>query len=194
MEKFKLSYTEVVKCFLWWPRRTPRIGTKNGTRQSDTDWTRSRTCPKDGPPAIGSGLGPFADLDPIVGFAKRRGLVVGVSVVLKWRVYLTIKIWMVSDHLIYDKLFCENLELIKGYFYSWREYKTILDRLKHVHGIKRSLTWLKTQLKKLGLKKRRPDADIETVKTVVRKLLRTSESLKGYSFIWKVLRDRYQIL
>lgn len=32
-----------------------------------------------------------------------------------------------------------------------------------------------------------------TVKTVVRKLLRTSESLKGYRFIWKVLRDRYQI-
>lgn len=68
-----------------------------------------------------------------------------------------------------------------------------MDRLKHVHGIKRSLTWLKAQLKKLGLKKRRPDADIETVKTVVRKLLRTSESLKGYRFIWKVLRDRYQI-
>ena len=142
---------------LWWPR-TPRIGTKkwNPTIGYGPDLFADLPRPRIGTKKSGPGL--FADLDPIVGFAKRRGLVVGVSVVLKWRVYLTIKIWMVSDHLIYDKLFCENLELIKGYFYSWREYKTILDRLKHVHGIKRSLTWLKAQLKKLGLKKRRPDA------------------------------------
>ena len=76
------------------PAWTPQIGTKK--------WT----------PTIVSGTGPFVDLDQLSGLQKGRGLVVGVSVVLKWRVYLTIKIWMVSDHLKYYKLFCENLELL----------------------------------------------------------------------------------
>ena len=56
--------------------------------------------PKNGPPRNRVWTGSICGLDPIVGFAKRHGLVVGVSVVLKWRVYLTIKIWMVSDHVI----------------------------------------------------------------------------------------------
>ena len=71
-----------------------------------------RSKPKKWTPTIASGTGPFVDLDQLSGLQKGRGLVVGVSVVLKWRVYLTIKIWMVSDHLKYYKLFCENLELL----------------------------------------------------------------------------------
>lgn len=88
-------------------------------------------------------------------------------------------------------VFC--LDLVKEYFYSWREYKVILDRLNHVHGIKRSMRWLKLVLRKLGLKKRRPDDNHETVKAILRKLLRSSECLKGYRSVWKTLRDKYGV-
>ena len=63
-----------------------------------------------------------------------------------------------------------------------------------MHGVKRSLPWLKLKLKKLGLKKRKPDVDIGTVRTVITKILRTSESCRGYRAIWKVLRDRYKVI
>ena len=79
------------------------------------------------------------------------------------------------------------------YFHSWRDYKTILQRLQHVHSIKRSLPWLKWKLRKLGLKKRGNKVDVATVKAVIVKFLRTSENCKGYRYIWKTLRDRYKL-
>ncbi len=83
--------------------------------------------------------------------------------------------------------------IVKEYFHSWRDYNCILERLHHVHGVRRSLPWLKLKLKQLGLKKRGVDVDINTVKTVIRKILRTSDNCMGYRGIWKVLRDRYKL-
>ena len=56
------------------------------------------------------------------------------------------------------------------------------------------MTWLKLRLKRLGLKRRIPDPDINVVKAVIKKLLRTSVSLGGYRTMWKILRDKYKII
>ena len=55
--------------------------------------------PKNGPPQLGPDRVRSRTWTQLSGLQKGCGLVVGTSVVLKWRVYLTIKIWMVSNHL-----------------------------------------------------------------------------------------------
>lgn len=57
-----------------------------------------------------------------------------------------------------------------------------------------SLTWLKLKLKQLGLKRRRSDANYSVVKALILKVLETSEKLKGYRAVWKLLRDKYNCI
>ena len=54
-----------------------------------------------------------------------------------------------------------------------------------------SWSWLKVTLKKLHLKRRSPDPNYDITKALVRKILETSDKLKGYRGIWKLLWDRY---
>ena len=74
------------------------------------------------------------------------------------------------------------------YFHSWRDYKTILQRLQHVQGIKRSLPWY---LRKLSLKKRGNKVDVATVKAVIVKLLKTVKDIDIFGK--HALRDRYKL-
>ena len=62
------------------------------------------------------------------------------------------------------------------------------------HGMKRSMTWLKLQFKRLGLKRRAVDPPLSDVKLLIRRLLRTSDGIRGYRAVWKILRDRYRII
>ena len=57
-----------------------------------------------------------------------------------------------------------------------------------------SLKWLKLKLKQLGLKKRRSDTNYSVVKALILKVFETSEKLKGYRTVWKLLRDKYNCI
>uniref|UniRef100_A0A1X7TGC1 Integrase core domain-containing protein n=1 Tax=Amphimedon queenslandica TaxID=400682 RepID=A0A1X7TGC1_AMPQE len=73
-------------------------------------------------------------------------------------------------------------------------YKDILSVLEERCGIKRSLTWLKLKLKKLGLRRRHSDSNYSVVKALIIKILETSEQVKGYRAVWKHLRDKYNCI
>ena len=50
----------------------------------------------------------------------------------------------------------------------------------------KGMSWLKLTLKRLGLKRRAPDANINTAKVIVTKFLRSSHNLRGYRSVWKI--------
>lgn len=83
------------------------------------------------------------------------------------------------------------LEILIQYFYSWRSYFVILVRLKRIHGLSRSLSWLKKQFRTLKLKRRCKDPSEVTVKALITKLVQTSAGLRGYRAVWKLLRDKH---
>lgn len=71
-------------------------------------------------------------------------------------------------------------DVIKEQFYLWNTYKDILKAIEVQCGIKRSLSWLKLKLRVLGLKRRKSDMNLTVVKSLILKILETSEKLKGY--------------
>jgi hypothetical protein len=85
-------------------------------------------------------------------------------------------------------------DVLISYFYSWRSYKEILKRLEQIHGLKRSLTWLKLKFKRLKLRKRPSNAlyNDELASNLIKRVLNSSLCLLGYRGIWKVLRDKYK--
>ena len=56
-----------------------------------------------------------------------------------------------------------------------------------------SLTWLKLQLKRMSLRRRISDPDLTTVNAIIKKELRTSNSLKGYRAMWRHICSKYRI-
>ncbi|XP_065887587.1 uncharacterized protein [Dysidea avara] len=84
-------------------------------------------------------------------------------------------------------------DVIAELFYSTRQYKAILQRLKLIHGIDRSMSWLKRQLKRLGLKRRSPDPPDETVKTLIESIISCSNQLRGYRAVWRILYSKYRL-
>ncbi|XP_019857926.1 PREDICTED: uncharacterized protein LOC109586196 [Amphimedon queenslandica] len=84
-------------------------------------------------------------------------------------------------------------DLIKEYFKSERTYMLILQRLKEVHGVKRSLIWLKLRLKYLGLKRRGGYASDDTVRSAIARELRSSPQLFGYRAMWRHISIKYKL-
>lgn len=71
----------------------------------------------------------------------------------------------------------------------------ILARLYETNGIRRSLSWLKAQWKRLRLSRRPLNSTPTTiVKNCIAKEIRTSNSQLGYRAMWKLLRDKYHLI
>ncbi|XP_065890189.1 uncharacterized protein [Dysidea avara] len=83
--------------------------------------------------------------------------------------------------------------VIYEYFYSGRPYKIILERLKRIHGVKKSMSWLKRQLRRLRLKRRCPDPPEESVKTIIVPIVKTSDRLRGYRAVWRILHRKFRL-
>ena len=76
------------------------------------------------------------------------------------------------------------LDVLIAYFKSWRSYRTILRLLKIIHRVTRrlgvlrkhtkhiypilSMSWLKRNFARLGLKRRRADPPMEDLETITK--------------------------
>jgi hypothetical protein len=86
-------------------------------------------------------------------------------------------------------------EILTRYFHSWSPYRLIVARLRVVHGLRRSLRWLKQQFKRLELYRRSNPflTPVAIVRNSIQHYISGSGSLSGYRTVWKVLRDHYKL-
>ena len=80
--------------------------------------------------------------------------------------------------------------LIRYYFFKGFEYKEIRLFLFKNHGIEMSLSTLKRRIKQYGLRRQRPDYDIDDVRESIQSIINGPGCLQGYRSAWHTLQLR----
>ncbi|KAK2566452.1 hypothetical protein P5673_009971 [Acropora cervicornis] len=80
--------------------------------------------------------------------------------------------------------------LIRYYFFRGFEYKEIRLFLFKYHGIEMSLSTLKRRIKQYGLRRQRPDYDIDDVRESIQSIINGPGCLQGYRSAWHTLQLR----
>ncbi|XP_078372629.1 uncharacterized protein LOC144656265 [Oculina patagonica] len=78
--------------------------------------------------------------------------------------------------------------LIRYYFFRGFEYKEIRLFLFKNHGIEMSLSTLKRRIKQYGLKRQRPDYDIDDIRQSIQSIVNGPGCLQGYRSVWHTLQ------
>ena len=84
----------------------------------------------------------------------------------------------------------EEEGLLRYYFFRGFEYKEIRLFLFKNHGIEMSLSTLKRQIKQYGLRRQRPDYDIDDVRESIQSIINGPGCLQGYRSAWHTLQLR----
>ena len=79
-------------------------------------------------------------------------------------------------------------ELIRYYFYKGFTYEEIRQFLSEYHNNQMSLSTLKRCIKRLGLRRRNAEYDIDLVRNAIVSLLEGPDSTRGYRSIWHTLQ------
>ena len=82
----------------------------------------------------------------------------------------------------------EEEEVIAYYFYRGFQYEEIVMFLEKHHGITMSMRTLKRRLKSYGLQRRKPEYDIDLVRTAVQGIIDGPGCLQGYRLVWHTLQ------